>query len=298
MTEQVRVGLVGAGPWAQLFTGPMLAGSADADLVGVWARRPEAARALADAHDSTAFDDIDALFDSCEAVCFSVPPSVQADLAARAAARGLAVLLDKPVGATVAEAEALAGAVDDAGVVSQVILTNRYYGAMRSFLAEAAGFDAYGGRAAFFGNGCVEGTFFATPWRLSEGGLLDLGPHVIDALDAALGPIIDIEARGDVHRLVLLECSHEGGRVSQAALSATTEQAGGLMVEIHGPSGRLGLDTSAFTPEQAATEFATAQRRIVHELADCVRTGASHPLDVHRGLHLQRLIATAASHLS
>jgi predicted dehydrogenase len=276
----------------------MLHASVDADLVGIWARRPEAAQALADAHDTTAVDDLDALFDSCEAICFSVPPSVQADLAARAAARGLAVLLDKPVGGTLAEAESLASAIDDAGVVSQVILTNRYYGAMRSFLAEAAAFDAYGGRAAFFGNGCVEGTFFATPWRLSEGGLLDLGPHVIDALDAALGPIVDIEARGDVHRLVLLECSHEGGRVSQAALSATTEQAGGLMVEVHGPSGRLGLDTSAFTPEQAATEFATAQRRIVRELADCVRGGTMHPLDVHRGVYLQRLIATAASHLT
>jgi hypothetical protein len=44
-------------------------------------------------------------------------------------------------------------------------------------------------------------------------------------------------------------------------------------------------------------EVATAQRRIVAELAEAVRSGVPHPLDVQRGLHLQRLIATATAQL-
>jgi predicted dehydrogenase len=297
-TERLRVGLVGAGPWGQLFTGPMLARSTDADFVGIWARRPQAAAELARVHGVTAYDDLDALFADCDAVTFSVPPSVQAALAARAARAGLAVLLDKPVGANVAEAEALAGAIDEARVVSQVILTNRYFDSMRSFLDDVRGFDSYGGRASFFGDGAVPGTYFATPWRVAEGGLLDLGPHVLDGLDAALGRIVAIEAHGDPLRLVLLECEHENGRVSQAALSANSNQTSGLMVEVYGRDFRRTFDVGAFTAEQTAAEFAGAQRRIVAEFAAAVASGTPHELDVHRGLHLQRLIDGAAAQLS
>jgi predicted dehydrogenase len=297
-SDRVRVGLVGAGPWGQLFTGPMLAKSRDVEFVGVWARRADAAGHLAGLHSVQAYDDLDALFADCDAVTFSVPPSVQAELGARAARGGLAVLLDKPVAANAAEAEALAAAIDEAGVVSQVILTNRYFDSMRSFLDDARALDSYGGRASFFGNGCVPGTYFATPWRVAEGGLLDLGPHVLDGLDAALGRIVGVEAHGDPHRLVLLECEHHNGRVSQAALSANSNQTSGLMVEVYGLDGRCTFDAGAFTAEQTATEFATAQRRILAEFAAAVGSGTPHELDVHRGLHLQRLIDDAASQLS
>lgn len=276
----------------------MLAASADVEFVGIWSRRPEPAAELAQHHGVRAFTELDDLFAACDAVTFSVPPSVQATLAAQAATAGLAVLLDKPVGGNLAEAEALASAIDAAGVVSQVILTNRYFDSTREFIARARSFDSYGGRAAFFGDGCVPGTYFATPWRVAEGGLLDLGPHVLDSLDAALGTIIGIKATGDPQRLVLLECEHDNGRISQAALSATTKQAGGLIVEVHGLEGRLSLDVSAFTPEQSAAEFTTAQRTILSEFAAAIRTGISHELDVHRGVHLQRLIADAARQLA
>ena len=295
--EPLRIGLVGAGPWGHLFTGPMLAGSPDCTFVGVWARRPEAASELAGVHGVTAYADLDALFDDCDAVTFSLPPDVQADLAARAAAAGKAVLLDKPVGLTTAQAESLAGGIDAAGVTSQVIFTNRYYDGMRAFLEQARAFDSYGGRASFFGNGCVPGTYFATPWRLEQGGLLDLGPHVLDALDAALGPIVDISARGDVQRIVFLECEHEGGRISQAALCATSNQDGGLAVEVHGLHGRVRFDVGSFTPEEMNAEVRTAMRRIVEEFAASVRAGRPHELDIHRGLHLQRLIDRAAAQL-
>ncbi len=297
MSAPLRIGLVGAGPWAQLFTGPMLAASPDAELVGVWARRPEAAAPLAAAHGTVAFDDVDALFDACDAVTFSLPPDVQAEYAARAARAGKAVLLDKPVGLDVAQAEQLADVIGSAGVISQVILTNRYYDSMRTFLDATRSFDSYGGRASFFGNGCVPGTYFATPWRLEQGGLVDLGPHVLDGLDAALGTIVGITARGDAHGIVLLECEHDNGRLSQAALSATSNQHGGLAVEVHGLAGSLRFDAAAFSPEVMMAEVQAAQRRIVAELAEAVRTGTPHPLDVHRGLHLQRLIAAAATDL-
>ncbi|MEV4899544.1 Gfo/Idh/MocA family oxidoreductase, partial [Nonomuraea sp. NPDC055795] len=79
--EPVRVGLVGAGPWAEMAHAPMLAQSPEIEFAGVWARRPEAAARLG----APVFERIEDLFDACEAVCFCVPPAVQAELGVKAA---------------------------------------------------------------------------------------------------------------------------------------------------------------------------------------------------------------------
>ena len=73
-------------------------------------------------------------------------------------------------------------------------------------------FGATAGRATFLGDGATPGSFFGTPWRLAEGGLLDLGPHVLDALDTALGQIVAIEAAGDPLGIVALTCEHSRRR--------------------------------------------------------------------------------------
>jgi predicted dehydrogenase len=297
MSDTPRIGLVGAGPWANLFTGPMLASSTSLHLAGVWARRPEAAASLATTLATQPFDDIDALLDQVDALAFAVPPDVQADIGARAARAGKALLLDKPIGVTLSQATSLADAVGQAGVVTQVLLTNRYLPAMREYLAQLDGFDGYGARASFFGNGCIPGTYFATPWRLEQGGLLDLGPHVFDALEASLGPILDVDARGDRMGMVFLTCTHADGRISQASLSATTDVSGGLQVEVYGRAGRVALDVGAMSPEENAAQFAAAQHTVCDEFAACVRSGTPHPLDAQRALGLQRLIDRAGAQL-
>src|SRR3954447_21422403 len=77
----VRVGLVGAGPWAGMFHAPMLSADAGTTLEAVWSRRPEAARALAAEHGATAAASYEELLDRCEAVAFAVPPDIQAGMA-------------------------------------------------------------------------------------------------------------------------------------------------------------------------------------------------------------------------
>lgn len=61
-------------------------------------------------------------------------------------------------------------------------------------------------------------------------------------------------------------------------------------VELYGRGGVLEIDCSAAVD---ASAFTTLRR----ELADGVRAGGHHPLDVHRGLHLQRLLADAEQQL-
>lgn len=289
MSEPVAVGLVGAGPWAGMVHAPALAAGPDTRLAGVWARRPEASAELAAEHGAPSFADIEELFDSCEAVAFSVPPDVQAELAMRAAQAGKAVLLEKPLAMDLEGARRLADAIGEAGVASQMVFTMRYTGAARAFLQQVRGLDAFGGYGSFVSS-VLSGGPFATPWRLERGALLDLGPHIVDLLDAALGRVVGVRAHGDPLRWVGLMLDHEGGAVSEAAVSMAG--AGDLppaRIEVYGRHGHALLDWSTVGDDAFAT--------MVAEFASTVRSGGGHPLDAQHGLRIQEILASANAQL-
>jgi predicted dehydrogenase len=286
----IDVGLVGAGPWAQRVHGPVLAAGPETRLVGVWARRPDAASELASRLAVRPFGRYDDLLDACQAVAFSVPPAVQAELAATAARRGKALLLEKPIAEDLDGALRLADAVSEAGVVSQVVLSWRYAALVRAFLDAAARVDVIGGRGEFI-SGALLGGAFATPWRLERGALLDLGPHVIDLLDAALGRVVGVRAHGASLGWVGLLLEHESGRVSEASLCATAGiEPQVASTAVYGPTGALSVDCAAAVGPGA---FAVMRR----EFAEAVAAGTGHQLDVQRGLHLQHVIAAAEADL-
>jgi predicted dehydrogenase len=231
------------------------------------------------------------LIGTCEAIAFAVPPDVQAELAVRAARAGLPVLLEKPIALELDHAERLASVIADNGVVSQLVLTSRYRPSMRSFLDQAVTFAASAARGTFLGSGAIAGSYFATPWRMERGGLLDLGPHVLDALDAALGTIVEVRAAGDPLGVVAVTCTHDGGAVSQATLSATTPiEHSGLVVELFGTLGRLTFDAGKIDADDNGHDARAAMATIASEFAAAVRDGVPHRLGVERGLYLQRLI--------
>ena len=293
----VAVGLVGAGPWAEMLHAPMLAGGPETTLAGVWARRPEAARALAGAHGSRAVGSLEELWDVCEAVAFAVPPDVQAELGVAAARAGRHLLLDKPVALTVAAAEELAGAVDEAGVVSQMVLTNRYSPLGRAFLAEADGFETVGARCASLSGALLGDSPFSTPWRRRHGALLDVGPHLFDLLEGAVGSIEELSGRGDPLRWVSLTCRHAGGQVSEVSMSLSLPLAETVFeCVLYGPAGALAYQRPP-DPATALADLAAAGATLRKEFAEAVTSGIPSTLDVHRGVALQRLIDVAARSL-
>lgn len=282
----VRVGLVGAGPWARAMHARMLAAGPETALTAIWARRPEAATELARAHGTRAAGSFEELLDHCEAVAFAVPPAVQVPLAVRAAAAGRALLLEKPLGADLAAARTVAEAVAEHGVISQLVLTKRYHPATRAFLAEAATRRVLGARSCYL-HGAFLGGEFATGWRLEHGALLDLGPHLLDLLDSAVAPIVAVRGTGDPRRWIELTCEHENGAVSQASLSGSVSlPRGRTRVELFGPDKELVYDTADIDHEECwpvlRREFATA-----------VRTGTGTGIDAARGLRLQQLLDQA-----
>lgn len=279
----VRVGLVGAGPWARAMHARMLAAGPETTLTAVWARRPEAAAEVANAYGAQAAGSFEELLDQCEAIAFAVPPTVQAALAVHAAAAGRALLLEKPLGADLAAARAVADAVAEHGVISQLVLTKRYHRATREFLAEAATREVIGARSCYL-HGAFLGGEFATSWRLEHGALLDLGPHLLDLLDSAVAPIVSVRGTGDPRRWIDLTCEHSNGAVSQASLSGSVNlPRARTRVELFGPSDELVYDTAGIDHEECwpvlRNEFATA-----------VRTGTGTGIDAARGLHLQELM--------
>jgi predicted dehydrogenase len=291
MAASVRIGLIGAGPWAAMVHAPVFAAGPETTLTAIWARRHDAAEVLAQQHGARAVATPQALFDSCDAVVFSVPPAVQAELGIEAARAGKALVLEKPIAADLTGAQRLAAAVAQAGVPSAVVLTWRFTDAVRQFLDDAPAIGAFGGRGAFIGGGLVRGPF-RTPWRVESGPLLDLGPHVIDLLDAALGPVVEVRAAGRRSTWVSLLLQHDSGAVSDVALCAhapvNPHRAG---AELYGEGGELSVDCAAAVGPAA---FATLREEVVA----MVRTGRPHPIDIHRGLHLQRIIGEATRRLT
>ncbi|MDT0390889.1 MULTISPECIES: Gfo/Idh/MocA family protein [Streptomyces] len=282
----VEVGLVGAGPWARAMHGRMLAAGPETALSAVWARRPEAAQETAAPYGARVAASFDELLDHCEAVAFAVPPAVQAELAPRAARAGKALLLEKPLGPDLAAARRVADAVQDAGVVSQLVLTKRYHPATDAFLEAARAAEITGARSCYL-HGAFLGGEFATGWRLEHGALLDLGPHLLDLLDTAVGPITAVRSTGDSRRWIELSCEHENGAVSQASLSGAVAVPHTLTrIDLFGPEQPLSYDTAGIDHEECWPILRRA-------FATAVRTGRPTALDATRGLYLQRLIEQA-----
>jgi predicted dehydrogenase len=292
MAEPVAVGLVGAGPWAALVHAPTIAAGPETRLAGVWARRPEAALALAAKHGAPPFSDLDALFDACEAVVFSVPPDVQPELAVRAARKGKALLLEKPIADSEANALRFVEAIRAAGVPTMLMLSYRFAPHVRDFVARAEAAELWGARGGFVSGGFLEDSPSAFGWRLERGALLDVGPHGIDLAWAALGPVRGVRASGDLGKLVALTLEHESGALSQLQFSARVPVEPPVVgLQVFGPGG-------AFAVDAMAANWGRVFANVRSEFAALARTREPHTLGIERGVELQRIIAEAERQLS
>src|SRR5580704_14098203 len=203
----LRFGLVGTGHWARITHAPALASTDGIEFAAVWGRNADAAADLAASYDVAAHHDLSAFLAGIDAVAFAVPPGVQAQIAIRAARAGKHLLLEKPLALSAADTDALAGAVEQAGVASVVFFTARFQADVRAWLAEVTATGGWaGGCAVWLGSALRAGNPFNTPWRRDKGGLWDLAPHLISLLWASLGPVQSVAAdagRGDITHLVL-----------------------------------------------------------------------------------------------
>jgi predicted dehydrogenase len=292
LQNPVRIGLVGAGQWAETMHAPLHSAGAETQLTGVWARRPAAAQELARKHGVPAFSTFEELLENSEAVDFAVPPDIQADLAIGAAEAGRAVMLEKPLATTFAQAAAIAAAVELHSVPNILILSKRYHPRTRDFLhaAEAwiAGGEIAGLRARYLHGGFLESGFLGAGerqgWRQAYGALYDLGPHLVDLMDAAAGPITAVSASGQHGGYTAFTTFHAGGSIGQAAVSGNVAvERVATDIDLYSPAGQLSYSTSGMDQAEAWPVLRA-------EFASAVRTASPVTADIARGLHIQRIL--------
>lgn len=236
---RLRFGLVGTGYWAREVHAAGLAAHPDLDLVGVWGRDLSKARAVAEPLGATGYDDLDALLAEVDAVAFAVPPTVQAEVALRAARAGKHLFLEKPIALEVAAADRLVEEVEARNLASVVFFTARFVPAWEEWLTATVAQAPLGGRADWLSSHAgPDNPYAASTWRRENGALWDVGPHMLAQLVPALGPVTAVAGSRGVHDLVHLVLTHEGGATSR--MSLTQNMPAGVVrvgVEFYGDGG-------------------------------------------------------------
>ncbi len=235
-------------------------------LVGVATTRPEtAAAAKAHAGFETATTDWRQLVERPDIQVINIcsPNAAHAEQLAAAMAAGKHIYCDKPLTATIEEAEAVQRAAAGWRGIGQMTFHNRFFSSSqraRQLVEEGAIGTVVGLRGAFLHAGSVDPEA-PLKWKLrrADGGgvLRDLGSHLLDLADWLAGPIAAV--RADTRILYATRPDGRGGRAEvdaedQAVLTVRLASGGlgtlevskiatgvedELRLEIHGTRGAL-----------------------------------------------------------
>ena len=189
MENDVRVGIIGPGWWAETMFVPAIEAHPDATLAAVCGRDAGRTAKFAEAHGIPGvFTDPQEMFDSgsIDAVVISTVNRVHHQLTMAALEAGLHVLCEKPLATSVAEADEMAAAQRATGLVCHVPFTYRYMPAthyVKRLLEEGYVGRPYLLNLRYYTGYARDGRY---AWRFDpaeaggSGVLGDLGSHWID----------------------------------------------------------------------------------------------------------------------
>lgn len=131
MSAPIPIGVIGVGAlgWHHA---RHLAAMPEATLIGVYDIRPERARHVAEAIGTRAFASREDLLRAARAVTIAVPTGAHAEVGLAALSAGVPVLMEKPLSATMAEADALVDLAAASGLQLQVGHIERFNRALRA----------------------------------------------------------------------------------------------------------------------------------------------------------------------
>jgi predicted dehydrogenase len=287
--------MVGTGPWATMTVGPGLHLAEGADFVGVWGRDITKTRTLAAELGVPAYVDYQALLGDVDAVAFSVPPDVQADLALMAAHAGKHLLLDKPIALSPAKAHELVDVAATNDSASVVFFTDRFVPKVRLWLAETAHGGGWRGGWARWFSALQEpdNPFGSSPWRQELGALWDTGPHALSNLITTLGPISSVRAEAGEGDLVSLVMHHESGALSTATMTQFAPlRATCCELSLWGEQGFARMPDRPTGSQEVALALAAV------ELIASAQSGEPHDVDAAYGARIVDLLVEAAASLA
>jgi predicted dehydrogenase len=296
--NSLKVGVFGTGAMGRNHV-RLLSSILGAELVGVYDPRPEAAEAAAREHGARAFSRLEELAGEIEAAVVAAPTVAHADMGCELLGRGLHVLIEKPLAASLEEADRLLAAAD--GRVLAVGHVEFFNPAVQALLAV--------GSTPRFVEVQRLGVF--SPRSLDVDVVLDLMIHdlqILHALDpspvaeiratgiAVLSSRIDIAnvrvelASGAVANLTASRVSSERARRLRVflpnryySLDYQAQEIKGYQLEKEGEQRRI-------LPDDLAVERAEPLRR---ELESCLAACRGEPAPRVTGEQGRRALATA-----
>jgi len=239
----LRVGLIGFGLAGRVFHGPLLAANPRFDLAAIVTsdpdRRADARRRYPESTVVTSSEALLERADELDLVVIASPPATHVPLATAAIDAGLAVVVDKPLCATVAEAEDLVAHASPFGQTLTVFQNRRWDSDFLTLKREVAAGSLGEVRQleSRFERWKAPGVDPSKPWRSERpaqaGGVVyDLGSHLIDQAIQLMGPVDDVHAEiasyggtaGPDDGFISL--THEGGGRSRLWMSSVAGQVG------------------------------------------------------------------------
>ncbi|MFC3688809.1 Gfo/Idh/MocA family protein [Aquipuribacter hungaricus] len=251
---QVRWGVVGTGPIAARVLGD-LALTPGAVLAGVCSRTAAGGAAFAAAHGvGRTYTDPAALAADVDVVYVATPHAAHLDAAAAAMAAGTAVLVEKPLTATLAGARRLVEVAREHDVFCMEAMWTRFLPVTAELLDVAASGEVGRLRALHASIGSLvppePGGRLHDPQQ-GGGALLDIGVYPVWLALLLLGPVSSVAVAGEVSPggvdvLSGLLLGHEGGAVSLLSSTLSSSAAGDAVLE--GSLGAVRLEAPLWAP--------------------------------------------------
>ncbi|MGC1105583.1 MAG: Gfo/Idh/MocA family oxidoreductase [Candidatus Acidiferrales bacterium] len=184
--KKIRVGVVGVGDFGRNHV-RVFHDLPGAELVGVHDADPERARQIAGEFDTQAFSDVAQLAEQIDAACVAVPTKLHARIGSELLRHGVDVLVEKPIAASVSEADLLIADAKKAGRILQV-------GHLERFNPAVVALQQIVTRPLFFE---VHRLGVFSPRSLDVDVVFDVMIHDLDVLLSLLkSPARDIQAVG------------------------------------------------------------------------------------------------------
>lgn len=133
MTAPIRIGVIGAGALGYHHV-RLLRAVEGASLVGFHDSRPERAQQVATELGTRAFESVESLIDACDALTIAVPTPAHYAVAKIALEQGRHLLIEKPLAASLAEADELLAIAKRTGALIQTGHVERFNRAVRAAL--------------------------------------------------------------------------------------------------------------------------------------------------------------------
>jgi predicted dehydrogenase len=326
MSDPVKIAVVGGGYGAKIPL-PAYAELDEFEPLAVWSRRPERALQLAEQYElELGSADIDELLDhpGLEAVHVAGPVSQHAEVAIAAARRGLHVLCEKPLAASLDEAQAVVAAIEAAGVVGVVNYGRRMQQARATLIErvhELVGRPRMVSISLVFDDHAEPDSRPFT-WvqdkRMAGGRLQGYGVHDLDLLLAALPEVAELAAATEVGvgerkakdgtpHTVTAEDGYailmrlQGGGLAQVSLTSTARHKRGDVIEVYGDAGTVRLDADKLLWSGRAGEELRSEgplkasskdafRQVARNFHASIRDGAPPDPSLDEALRVQALL--------